>query len=182
VYNIYKCKDAESGWEFLGQTSNTYYEDTEEEYCTATPPAQCEYEEAVLYKITAVDIGSNESSESAVVRAIVVAGGPPSKANYHSSDRGVVVEYSLGQNYPNPFNPATQITYSLKQDADVTVKVYDMLGTEVANLVNEPKPAGNYEVSFYANNLASGVYIYRITASKNGIVLFTNSKRMLLLK
>jgi hypothetical protein len=57
-----------------------------------------------------------------------------------------------------------------------------VLGTEVANLVNEPKPAGNYEVSFYANNLASGVYIYRITASKNGIVLFTNSKRMLLLK
>jgi hypothetical protein len=91
-------------------------------------------------------------------------------------------EFNLYQNYPNPFNPSTQITFSLAGEADVSIKVYDMLGTEVANLLNETQTAGLHEVSFNANNLASGVYIYRITASKNGIVLFTNSKRMLLLK
>jgi len=107
---------------------------------------------------------------------------PDSSTSINESINSIPGSIILHQNYPNPFNPATQISYSLNQDADVTIKVYDVLGTEVANLVNDKQSAGNYEVSFYANNLASGVYIYRITASKNGIVLFTNSKRMLLMK
>lgn len=93
-----------------------------------------------------------------------------------------VLEYSLSSNYPNPFNPSTLISYTLAQDADVTVKVYDMLGTEVANLVNESESAGSYEVNFIGENLASGVYIYRVVAGKNGRVLFTDTMQMILLK
>lgn len=95
-------------------------------------------------------------------------------------------EYDLSQNYPNPFNPSTQITYALAQDAEVTVKIYDMLGTEVRELVNETQTAGNYDVNFDAKSaegeLSSGVYIYRITASVNGKILFSDAKQMLLMK
>ena len=92
------------------------------------------------------------------------------------------IEYQLFSNFPNPFNPSTQISYSLAQDAYVTLKVYDMLGTEVAKLVNETQTAGSYSINFNANNLSSGVYIYRITATNNGRILFTDSKQMILLR
>lgn len=89
-------------------------------------------------------------------------------------------EYSIN-NYPNPFNPTTTINYQLPEDGFVTIKVFDILGKEVATLVNENKSAGYYRVNFDANSagggLTSGVYIYRIDA--NG---FTQSKKMLLMK
>lgn len=72
-------------------------------------------------------------------------------------------EYSLAQNYPNPFNPSTVIQFTLPEAADVTLAVYDMLGREVASLVDERKSAGSYDVSFNANNLSSGIYFYRLT-------------------
>jgi len=93
-----------------------------------------------------------------------------------------VMEYQLNSNFPNPFNPSTTISYSLAQDADVTLRVYDILGTQVAELVNEPQDAGSYSVNFKADNLSSGVYIYRIVASKNGRILFTDVKQMILLR
>jgi Secretion system C-terminal sorting domain len=86
-------------------------------------------------------------------------------------------EFSLSQNYPNPFNPATTIKYSIPNSSKVTLKVYDILGKEVASLVNETKNTGNYEVSFDASKFASGMYIYTITAGN-----FTASKKMMLLK
>lgn len=98
------------------------------------------------------------------------------------SDQLVLKEFKLDQNFPNPFNPVTQIKYSLAQDADVTIKVYDMLGREVAKLVNEYQVSGSYEINFNASNLSSGVYIYRITATNNGSILFTDSKQMILLR
>ncbi|MFC2094464.1 T9SS type A sorting domain-containing protein [Bacteroidota bacterium] len=95
--------------------------------------------------------------------------------------------YSLEQNYPNPFNPATRIPYRISELSFVTLRVYDVLGREVAILMNEEKPVGNYEVEFSAQggsasggdtyNLPSGVYIYRLSAGN-----FTNSKKMMLLK
>jgi Secretion system C-terminal sorting domain len=88
----------------------------------------------------------------------------------------------LQQNFPNPFNPSTQIKYSLAQDVDITLKVYDMLGTEVAELINETQAAGNHTINFNADNLSSGVYIYRITATNNGRILFSDSKQMILLR
>ncbi len=86
-------------------------------------------------------------------------------------------ENKLFDNYPNPFNPTTQIKYSINENGLVTLKVYDILGKEVAELVNEEKQAGTYTVSFDASNLASGIYIYSINANN-----FHQTKKMLLLK
>ncbi|MEW6196948.1 MAG: T9SS type A sorting domain-containing protein [Bacteroidota bacterium] len=85
-------------------------------------------------------------------------------------------QYAIA-NYPNPFNPTTTIKYQLPEAGMVTLKVYDILGKEVAELVNETKAAGYYEVSFDASKLTSGVYIYSIHAGK-----FVESKKMILLR
>ncbi len=91
------------------------------------------------------------------------------------------VSYSLSQNYPNPFNPTTIINYQLPKDGIVTLKIYDMLGREVATLVNEFKPSGRYEVTFDAKNLASGMYVYQLRAnSAEG--RFIATKKLVLLK
>jgi photosystem II stability/assembly factor-like uncharacterized protein len=85
--------------------------------------------------------------------------------------------YVLAQNYPNPFNPVTQIEYAIPVNSLVTVKVYDVMGREVSTLVNETKPAGNYQVQFDASNLNSGVYFYTLTTEG-----FSETKKMLLIK
>jgi hypothetical protein len=85
--------------------------------------------------------------------------------------------FALAQNYPNPFNPSTLISYTLPKAADVTLKVYDVLGKEVATLVNKFQNANTYEVEFNASSLSTGTYIYRIEAGE-----FTMTKKMLLLK
>ncbi|RJP62245.1 MAG: M6 family metalloprotease domain-containing protein [Ignavibacteriales bacterium] len=86
-------------------------------------------------------------------------------------------EYSLSQNYPNPFNPATKIRYQIPEAGWVTLKVYNLLGNEVATLVNEKKNAGNYDVEFSAKNISSGIYIYKLSCGN-----FSSTKRMILLK
>ena len=85
--------------------------------------------------------------------------------------------FSLDQNYPNPFNPVTQIKYSIASPGLVTLKVYDILGRQVADLVNAVQDAGKYTVNFNASKLASGVYIYRIESGS-----FTDVKKMMVLK
>jgi parallel beta-helix repeat protein len=89
----------------------------------------------------------------------------------------VVNNYDLAQNYPNPFNPSTVIKYSIGEATHVTIKVYDITGRMVRELVNEDKTAGQFTVDFKANNLASGTYIYSIIAGN-----FTKTSKMLLLK
>jgi len=86
-------------------------------------------------------------------------------------------EFILYQNYPNPFNPGTSIRYAVGSRKFVSLKVYDILGNEVAALVNEEKPEGDYEVTFNASALASGVYFYTLIAAN-----YTASKKMMLLK
>ncbi|MBN1302178.1 MAG: T9SS type A sorting domain-containing protein [Melioribacteraceae bacterium] len=95
----------------------------------------------------------------------------------------IVSEYSIS-NFPNPFNPATQRHYQLPEQGHVTIKVYDMLGKEVAELVNETKDMGVYNVSFSGDNLASGVYVYtiKVDALSKENRGFTASKKMLLMK
>jgi hypothetical protein len=107
-----------------------------------------------------------------------------SKINSPKEKAETPLEYSIN-NYPNPFNPTTTINYQLPQDRFVTIRVYDMLGKEVAILVNENKSAGYYKVDFNASRLSSGVYIYVITAnnpSAGSGRSFIQSKKMLLMK
>jgi len=85
--------------------------------------------------------------------------------------------FNLYQNFPNPFNSATVIKYSIPQRSNVTLKIYDILGNEVSTLVYEEKGRGVYTVNFNANNLASGLYLYRIQAGS-----FIDTKKMILLK
>lgn len=85
--------------------------------------------------------------------------------------------FVLVQNYPNPFNPSTVINYSIKDPGLVKIMVYDVLGSEVAKLVNETKDSGEYSVEFYASNLPSGVYIYTLQINE-----YSTSRKMLLLK
>jgi hypothetical protein len=85
--------------------------------------------------------------------------------------------YSLYQNYPNPFNPSTSITYSIPKAGQVKLNVYSVTGKLVASLVDEYKQAGNYTVNFNAQNLASGVYFYRLSSGS-----FVENKKMILLK
>jgi parallel beta-helix repeat protein len=86
-------------------------------------------------------------------------------------------EYELFNNYPNPFNPTTTIRYGLPKDGFVTLKVYDILGREVATLVNEYEAAGSYIVTFNAGNLASGIYIYQLKSGG-----FVANKKLILMK
>ncbi len=85
--------------------------------------------------------------------------------------------YTLQQNYPNPFNPATRIDYSLAKRGSVTLKVYNVVGQEVATLFSGVQEAGRYEASFDAKTLSSGVYLYRLQAGNTTI-----TKKMMLLK
>ncbi len=87
------------------------------------------------------------------------------------------VSFALNQNYPNPFNPSTTISYSVPEKSFVTLKVYDVLGNEVASLVNSQTEAGEHSVNFNASNLSSGVYYYQITAGNN-----VATKKLMLLK
>ncbi len=85
--------------------------------------------------------------------------------------------FSLAQNYPNPFNPTTNINFSIPKSSFVTLKVYDMLGKEVASLVDENLYPGSYSFDFNATNLTSGIYFYKLTTQD-----FTDIKKMTLLK
>jgi S-formylglutathione hydrolase FrmB len=85
--------------------------------------------------------------------------------------------FHLYQNYPNPFNPSTKIQYAVSSRQLVTLKIYDLLGRELATLVNEEKSAGSYEVRWNAANLPSGVYFYQLKAGS-----YTATKKLLLLK
>jgi len=99
----------------------------------------------------------------------------------YSSEVKVTIQnqynFNLEQNFPNPFNPRTNIQFAIPQAGFVTLKVYDVLGNEVATLVNEEKPEGIYEVEFKAESLSSGIYLYKLQAGS-----FIKIKKMLLLK
>lgn len=100
---------------------------------------------------------------------------------YHTLNNDVIVgkpnEFKVGQSYPNPSNPKSKIDYEIPVEGKVSIKVYDILGKEVATIVNEFKQAGYYTVDFDGSNLASGVYIYKVQAG-----VFSEIKKMVLVK
>jgi hypothetical protein len=97
---------------------------------------------------------------------------------------GVPTVFSLAQNYPNPFNPTTMIRFGVPEASYVTLKVYDIVGREIATLTQGNYTPGFYNVSFVAQNLASGVYFYQISSKplSGGKQTFVNTKKLLLLK
>ena len=92
------------------------------------------------------------------------------------------VTYSLAQNYPNPFNPTTMINFNLRVDSKVSLKVFNILGQQVAQLVNGSMVAGNHQINFNASNLNSGVYLYRLEATGIDGSSFSAVKKMMLTK
>ena len=170
-YKIYKYAYSEQGWIPYGTSNTNSFEDLNETFLSGGYYAN---EHWVYYKVTAVDKVPNpyESPYSNQVGAKVKGAG------LEKSNSGTTpTEYALDQNYPNPFNPSTKISYSLKEEGLVTLKVYDILGKEIVTLVNENKPAGFYEAEFNASQLPSGMYIYKIQSGS-----FSDVKKMLLTK
>jgi len=119
------------------------------------------YANSIYYRIKQVDTDGNFKIYSTI------------EVNLNETPSG----FSLFQNYPNPFNPSTIIKYSIPVNQHVTLIVYDILGREIEKLVNEEKTAGEYEVKFNGQNLASGVYIYKLTSGS-----FIQVKKMQLIK
>ena len=113
------------------------------------------------YKLIQVDFNGNKKDYSA--EAVFVNIAP--------------VEFLLDQNYPNPFNPNTTIRFSIPRSGLVTLKVFDIMGKEVAALVNEAKAPGNYEVEWNASNLPSGVYFYKLLSGN-----YSSTRKMTLMK
>jgi hypothetical protein len=119
------------------------------------------------YRLIDVDINGNEYVNPELVEVT------PS----FLSDAIVIDEYKLHQNYPNPFNPSTTLVYDVKDQGMVTLKVYNVMGQEVAELVNQSRENGRYAVSFDATGLSSGIYFYTVKVNN-----FTDTKKMLLVQ
>ena len=94
-----------------------------------------------------------------------------------SDDELIAEKFELKQNYPNPFNPSTRISYAIPSASFVNLKVYDIIGNEIAVLVNEGKQAGNYQIDFDATELTGGVYFYQLLTGS-----FVETKKMILMK
>ncbi len=90
---------------------------------------------------------------------------------------GIPAEYNLLQNYPNPFNPATTITFDLPEQSRVSLTVYNILGEQVASLVDEVREAGRHQAVFDASGFSSGIYFYRLSTDS-----YTETRKMLLIK
>jgi hypothetical protein len=120
-----------------------------------------------------------------VLKGCIINGtvyGDTTLVSVEDKEPNLPAEFSLSQNYPNPFNPSTKIKYSIPSNvkrgtSKVTLKIYDVLGNEIATLVNEEKPAGSYEAKFDASTLPSGIYFYRLQAGS-----FVETKKMVLMK
>jgi len=154
-----------NSWSVIGTTTNTFFRDTEMLYAPGgglvTPQ----------YRVRAKDTQNKYSVYSDIVQ---VRAEPLGKESVLSVE---IKDYELATNYPNPFNPSTKISYSIKEEGLVTLKVYDILGKEIATLVNESKPSGKYEAEFNASQLPSGVYFYKLTSGN-----FVETRKMLLMK
>ncbi len=138
---------------------------------------QTGYNVATVFQDPRYFVGGFGEVLKAVVGWVRTNGGVITGVNPGSSAYINPGDFSLSQNYPNPFNPETKISYSIPVKGFVTLKVYDMLGKEVASLVNDVVNSGSHDVVFNASALPSGTYFYRLEAGN-----FINTKKMLLVK
>ncbi len=108
-------------------------------------------------------------------RGVVLSNSTP--VPVEEDELGVVKNFALDQNYPNPFNPTTKISYSIPVKSNVVLKVYDVIGREVASIINATQDAGKHTINFNASKLSSGLYFYTLQAGS-----FTQTKKMMLIK
>ena len=160
-FNIERVKSLESGvesWEKIGFISGKG---------TVNTPTNYSFEDRNLqtgkYKYRLKQIDNNGNFEYFALNSEVEVGVPK--------------KFDVSQNYPNPFNPTTKINFDLPENGKVDLRLYDMLGREVATLVNEVRTAGYYTVNFNASSLSSGIYFYRMNAGK-----FSSIKKMAVIK
>lgn len=132
----------------------------------------------VWYKLRTVQsaLPNNLLSDYSNTASIVVDGDDPGKINIGGS-RSATNKFKLYQNYPNPFNPTTTISYSISKDGLVTIKVFDILGREIATLLNENIAAGTYSINFNASDLPGGIYFYTLSTGS-----FQQTRKFILLK
>ena len=173
-YRVYR-KYGNSLWEPHYTVSASTFEYTDESVTFSRQQAGTD----VKYYVKAVYNTSTETSATNTVN-VNVQGAEIEKRG--GSESITLNEYNLSQNYPNPFNPVTTIKYSIPENSFVSLKIYNVLGKEVKELVSEIKPAGNYEATFDASYLSSGVYVYRLAVTEGEKTLFSRTKQMILLK
>lgn len=173
-YNIYKKKGV-SNYQLLTSTTNHTYTDlTETKF---TPGGTKVY---VYYKITAVYNPSVETDFSNEVSGAVNDNEESFGKQIGTIEdqlKGIPSTFNLAQNYPNPFNPTTNVQYALPMDSFVDIKIYDVLGNEIKNLLSEFRPAGFYNLKISMNNYPGGVYILSVKTQN-----FAKSVKMILMK
>lgn len=164
-YRIYKKKETPN-FVLYDSTTSTTYLDVNEEILTGPPQAN---EGHIYYKVTSVGYPTDNPfippyesgySNTVDIRSLM---SPLEKQGINSTVKNA---YNLFQNYPNPFNPITTITFNIPQSEKVTITVFDILGREVAELINEQKEAGTHTIKYDASNMTSGIYFYQIKAGE----------------
>ncbi len=179
-YEVWK-KQGTSSYVFHSTTINNYYIDTAEDVVTG-PHQQNEGD--IYYKALAVDIANNKSGFTSEEH-FRVEGEPQYSIDDFKNrlELQIARTFALEQNYPNPFNPVTKIFFSLAEQSEVSLIIFDISGKVITELVKETKEAGFYETQFNGSNLVSGIYVYKMQA--RGLEtgqLFSDLKRMLLIK
>ncbi|MBL1215060.1 MAG: T9SS type A sorting domain-containing protein [Ignavibacteriae bacterium] len=178
-YEIYRKKDSPNFQlvHTITDKSITEFTDTDVNIMLtpAANPTNAKYYVKVYERPTKVWI---EQDQTITVTITPVYGEAPAKK---LAEELIITEYKLEQNHPNPFNPTTVITYQVPKQSHVTIKVYDILGKEITELVNSTKAVGIYNVTFDATSvsrrISSGTYIYRMEAGK-----YVESRKMIILK
>ena len=157
--SAYGITDQNGNYTIAGLTPGSYSISTDKYGYTSTQTST-----------VSLDYNSNFTSSASFTMT-------PTDVTSINSNSGTIQNYKLYQNYPNPFNPTTVIKYSVPIASRVTLKVYNILGSEVATLVNGEKAVGNYSVTFNGSNLASGIYFYQLKAGS-----FVQTKKLVLMK
>jgi hypothetical protein len=166
AYKIYR-KVGSGNFSLVNTNDETQFEYTDTDYYIPTSGgSQLQY----YVKAFFVTEELSQPTNTVTTNGIITLKGKSGANNF-------VDENILHPNYPNPFNPTTKISYSIKEEGLVTLKVYDILGKEIATLVNENKSAGFYEADFNASQLPSGMYVYKLQAGS-----FVQTRKMLLMK
>lgn len=138
--------------------------------------------QVVSVNSTQVKAKATTQSSTSSAQRIEVLSSSSTTTDIEKNTQATPSAYKLGNNYPNPFNPTTNIRYELKQAAQVTLTVYNVLGQKVAQLVNKQMQPGNYVATWDATNVASGTYFVRMKVQNNGKLLSKQTQKMLLIK